>query len=218
MVWVAERPPLEGDAAAPLLMSIRHALEVLDSISPLIRQGSADPAKIPLRALIESVFGIKYMLQEDLERRSMCFMVWHAHHRRNTYEKLDPRTERGKQFKAIIDADRVAGDMNLAGIPDVTPAIENIDSLLSRPEYEEGEQEYQRLRASGRRNPSWYEFFDGPRKVEQLARAVGMPAVYEVIYRAYSGQTHGTDIIHGKISSGGPGESRIVQLRWPEEA
>ena len=218
MMWVAERPPLEGDAAAPMLLSIRHALEVLDSISPLIRQGSADPAKIPLRALIETVFGIKYLLQDDLERRSMCFMVWHAHHRRNLYENFDSRTERGKQFQAVIAADRVAKEMNLSGIPDLTPAIENINRLLARSEYEEAEREYQRLRRSGRRNPSWYEFFGGPRTVEQLARAVGMPAVYEVIYRAYSGQTHGTDIIHGKISSGGPGESRIVQIRWPEEA
>lgn len=63
----------EEDIAPTMLL--RHFLDVLDSISILIKQSCPDPAKLLLRGALETHFSLGYLLAEDTYNRSMAFFV-----------------------------------------------------------------------------------------------------------------------------------------------
>jgi hypothetical protein len=46
-----------GDETAPITLSLRHILELLDSVSINIRNACVDPCKLLLRGALESFFG-----------------------------------------------------------------------------------------------------------------------------------------------------------------
>jgi hypothetical protein len=212
MKWCAEAA-VGGEEQAPLLLSLRHGLELLDSISILIRQSSVEPCGVLLRALLEVLFGTQYILQADIKRRAMSFMVCYVHERLKWFARLDPTTDQGKQLRAQVKKDRLAGKMEIPAPPELQRWIANGGGLLQCPAYLEAEKEYQRLRSAGHSNPNWYSLFKGPKSIEQLAERVHLQAMYAILYRVLSGPAHGTEIIQGKLSKGS-----IVQIRLPTEA
>jgi hypothetical protein len=147
------------DEIAPLMLSLRHALELLDAVSILIRQSSIEPCKVLLRALLEVILGVKYMLQADTDRRALSFMVWNIHHRYKVLEKLDKNLPQGSEFA------RKTG-LDLPNDPDLLGRRQALASVLNKPLFREAEAEYQRIRAAGKKNPSWYSFFGGPSSIE----------------------------------------------------
>jgi hypothetical protein len=208
-----------GDETVPVTLSFRHILELLYCVSLNIRRSLVDPCKLLLRGALESFFGVAYILEADTNRRSMAFMATYANQRMKTYRKLDPSTDQGKEFARLIKKDRIAANMVLTVPPSlVRSSIANLESLLKRPEYKDANAEYQRMRKTGTKNPYWYSLYGGPKNVEKLADHLGLVAMYHILYRQWSSSTHGTDIIHGKISQSETGHGAILQLRLPTEA
>lgn len=80
-----------------------HVVEALDAIAILLRCCSVDPAKVILRSEMEAMFGLTYMGQSDSERKSIQYLVGHAHARIDWYKRLDPTTEMGKQLSAELN-------------------------------------------------------------------------------------------------------------------
>ena len=121
----------------------------------------------------------------------------------------------GKQLAASLEGSPVE-NVSVEERFDLEEARENLDSLLKREKYRKAEAEYQRLRDEGRRNPDWYEFYDGPRSIEQLAREVDMEHWYQVLYRQWSKSVHATNIVTGNLISAEDGTA-IPSLRQPFE-
>ncbi|HEY0020459.1 MAG TPA: DUF5677 domain-containing protein [Longimicrobium sp.] len=198
------------DEVAPLILSLRHALELLDAVSILIRQSSVEPCKVLLRAFLEVLLGVTYMLQADTDRRALSFMAWYIHHRYKVLEKLDKDLPQGSDFAKRIGLDLPDGHDLLGG-------RQALLSVLNKPLYKEVEAEYQRLRAAGKKNPSWHSFFGGPATIEQVAAQTGFTNFYEVCYRQWSGMVHGTDLFGGHVTVG-PTGVELIGLRNPAEA
>ncbi len=195
MKWCVNATKGAGEEVVPLLFSFRHALELLDSISILVRKSSIDPSKILLRAKLEVLLGTKYILQQDAIRRAMGFMVWHIHKKLKRYQRLDPETQQGKELRKKIEQDFLIKDMKITKPEQLDEMIANIEELLNEPANIEVEAEYQRFRRKSKSNPDWYSLFGGPSSIEQLAARVKMLGIYESLYRDFSGPTHGTDIL-----------------------
>ncbi len=177
-----------------------HAVEALDSVGVLVRNCCIDPAKVLLRSLMEAMFGIKYMTQGDSERKAIQYVVAHAHARIDWYKKLDPTTETGKQLRAQIDKDATFRGLGIV-VLDTTAQIDNLERMLARDEYVVVEAEWQRMRGQKGGRIRWYSLFDGPKRVDELAAAVGDNAWYEVLYRFYSGEIHATNAIESLHST-----------------
>ena len=208
-----------GDETAPITLSIRHILELLDSTSISIRNSCVDPCKLLLRGALESFFGVAYILETDTTRRAMAFMATYANQRLRTYRKFDPTTQQGTEFRNLLKKDRLAGDMVISlSHSFVESAITNLEGLLRRPEYIEANAEYQKQRKTGSSNPYWYSIYGGPRNIEKLADHLKLSAMYHILYRQWSSATHGTDIIQGKISPQSDGKAAILQFRLPTDA
>ncbi len=207
-----------SDEQLPIMLMFRHFIELLDSISILIKHSSPDPAKLILRGALETYFGIEYLLEDDTHNRSMAFLVWHTRKNLKAYSRLDSTTQSGKQLTKTLEKDKVTGDLDFLDVPHLDKAIKNLESLIQRPEYADANKEYDKLIASGEKKPQWFRLFDGPKNVEQLADHLNLQSFYEILYRNYSGPTHGTDIIQGKISESVSNGVDIVQIRNPKDA
>jgi Family of unknown function (DUF5677) len=103
-------------------------------------------------------------------------------------------------------------------IPRLAAAIDNLESMLRLPLYQQAEAEYQRLIGQGEKNPPWYRLFNGPRSIDELAKRLNLSSFYEVLYRDWSGPTHGTDILQGKIFRNATDTVDFVQIRYPKDA
>lgn len=207
-----------GDDNLPIILSLRHFIELIDSVSILVKKSSIDPCKLILRGALETYFSLEYLLEKNTPQRSMAFLVWHTHKKLKTYYRLDNSKQESKSLANAIRNDKLLSDFQLPAIPDIQNAIDNLQSLLKEPHYLEGEAEYQRLRASGEKNPTWYRLFDGPKKIEDLAKYLNLSSLYEMLYRDWSGPTHGTDIIQGKIFGNDANSVDIVQIRYFKDA
>jgi Family of unknown function (DUF5677) len=211
--WFNESVAGRTDEVAPIVVSFKHLLDMLDAISVLVRNSIVEPAKIHLRSALESAMTIEWILQDDSERRAMAFMVWNVHQELKFIQKIDEQTPQGKQFKQKLIGTAVE---NVQAPPsvDIEKARQKLEALLLRPKYREAEEEYKRLIALKERNPSWYRLFDGPKNLEELASKVGMVEWYEVLYRQWSGIVHATDLLSGKIKTTG-GKTLIQKMRYP---
>jgi hypothetical protein len=178
-----------------------HAVEMLDSVSILLRQASTDPAQINLRSMMEAVFGVLYILESDQERRGLAYQVADAHARIDAHRRVDPKTPEGVKFRQAI-----AGDKSMGGFSfppeDSTPKVQAIQKMLARSEFHAVEAEWQRLKSLPRwkqYNPPWHALFNGPETVRQLADRLGRPAWYRILYSSFSGEMHAgnaLDIVH----------------------
>jgi hypothetical protein len=206
------------DDNLPITLSLRHFIELIDGASILIKKASVDPAKLLLRGALETYFGLEYIFEKDTKQRCMSFLVWHAHKKLKTYRRLDNSTQQGKQFEQAIRKDEILSDFSLPTIPQLAAAIDNLENLLKLPLYQQSEAEYQRLVGQGEKNPPWYRLFNGPKKIEELAKQLNLSSFYEVLYRDWSGPTHGTDILQGKIFRNATETVDFVQIRYPKDA
>lgn len=211
----------DGDENAPLFLSFRHILELIDSISFFIKESYVDPCKTILRAILESVINIEYILERDTEKRSMNFMVCYNHNRIKLYEKMDPNSDAGIEYRNAIESDKIINKMKIPDFPH-EKAIKNLEDLLKKPRYEAAEAEYQRImqmpRRERRRYKQWYSMNDGPTNLRELAERVELLGFYEILYRSWSGYIHGLDIIEGKLSRAPDGKAEIIQIRSPRDA
>ena len=202
----------------PITLSLRHYIELIDGTSILVKKASVDPAKLLLRGALETYFGTEYIFEKDTKQRCMAFLVWHAHKKLKTYKRLDSSTEQGKQLEQAIKKDELLSDFSLPTIPKLAAAIDNLENLLKLPLYHQAEAEYQRLVGLGEKNPTWYRLFNGPNNVDELAKRLNLSSFYEMLYRDWSGPTHGTDILQGKIFRNAIDTVDFVQIRYPRDA
>lgn len=85
-------------------------------------------------------------------------------------------------------------------------------------QYQSAEIEYQRIITSEKKVKQWFQLFSNIKTVEQLAIYLNHQALYEIMYRSWSGPIHGTDVLHGKLSSSSEGIAQIVQIRYIKDA
>ena len=216
MKWESEKKLVGDENIVPLLF-LRNIIETADAISILIKNSSIDSSKSSLRSLLENVFGLEYLLENDTKNRSLAFIVWITHKDLKFYEKLDGNTQVGKQFKTELKKDSLIQNLDLTDQIEYLFAKENSEELLKLPIYIEIEKEYQETETKNK-NPNWYSLFSGPKNIEQLAKHLNHNVMYEVMYRGYSGNVHATDIYKGKLFPNSDGTIDIIQIRNPKDA
>lgn len=193
-----------------------HGIEMVDGISILVRRGAIGPAIPVARSLMEGTLSLEYVLQADAERRAIAYQVQHMHAQIDFCRKLDPTTEAGKQFLAVLKKDRTLGGATFGAMDSTTP-VEKVLAILGTEEFRPVEEEWKRVRGERGGKVWWYSLFNGPRNIEGLAAALNKHAWYEVLYRRYSEDVHATDALsslHRKIAGG----LAYRPLRYPTEA
>ncbi len=200
----------------PVLVSYLHVIEMTDGIEVLVSQSCPIPAIPLLRSSFEAQLTIDYILEADYQRRSFAWLVCYVHDRLSSYEMLDPSHQRGEDFAASISVDEISGFFSFPQFPDLPNAIQNLKSLLGKPNYQLVESEYQRVKRKNKRKPEWYSLFGGPNNLRELSRHTGHAAKYDGLYRYWSRIIHAGDLSRflTRTSEGSPA---FEPLRNPKD-
>ncbi|MGO9117243.1 MAG: DUF5677 domain-containing protein [Desulfomonilaceae bacterium] len=194
---------------APLML-YQHIIEMADGLESLISNSCSGPAVPILRSILEALLSLDYMLQRDYERRSLSWLCLHIHKRIESYELLDPTTDRGKQLKKTLENE---GDSSAAGFS-LSKNVQRLKGLLAGA-LSAIEDEYQRQKKSRKRTPNWYSLFDGPTDLRRLADKVSRAGFYDLLYRQWSSVMHATDASRF-LSQTSDGAAAFHQIRNPE--
>lgn len=209
-----------GDEDIVVLLFLRNILDLGDAISVQLKNSAVEPCKPLLRTVIETVFGLEYLLEKNVRKRALSFIVWNTHKRLKFYERLDTSTQIGKAFKQELEKDFIyknGGVEKHFENQEVTRLKENDEDLLKEPKYSKIEEEYQNT-LKKIKNPNWYSLYNGPRNIEQLAKHLNHHASYEVAYRGLSDSVHGTNIFFNNLVKLENGNVDIAQLRNAKDA
>lgn len=206
---------LKGDEHAPILLTFRHILELLDTIAVLLRSSCLDPCKLVLRALFECTLTIEFIFKNKTEQRGKDFLIWYEYRKLNFYRRHNPKDELYKQFSSEISKDRLGKRIAIVEIPNIEQEIEAIRATIDHPSFSESKAEYERYKKEKGTPRYWYNLHDGPKDIEQLAKLLKKNAFYETLYRHWSDFTHGTDILRNKLSISEAGEVSFSQIRLP---
>jgi hypothetical protein len=215
----AATKPGEGHARATLMLLVRHATELLDGVAILVRASAIQASQPLVRGLFETFLAVEYIASADTENRALAYQTAYAHARIALYERLDEATLPGKQLRGTLTKDKDVPNFDIDRIGfDATSAKKNLDNLLAEPEFAPIEQEWQNIRAGGRRGAiPWFSFFGGPRNLEELAGQLGHIAMYEFLYRSYSGTVHAENVMRFAVPDAN-GKAAMLGLRHPLEA
>jgi len=166
-----------------------HTIEMVDGVEILISQSCPTPAIPLVRSAFEAQLAMEYILETDYVQRSLAWLAGYAHERISGYERLDPSTQKGKQFQSGKEKDAVAQGITLPAPQYIQHAIARLQNLLSSPQFQPVEAERKKAKST-----KWHQLFDGPRSLETLAGHLNHGAVYDFLYRSWSLTTHASDV------------------------
>lgn len=209
-----------GDENAVAFLMYRNILELIDSISVLVRNSCTEPCKILLRSLFESFLNFNYLIEKDFNLKGMDFLVCYRHDEINVLRRFDPKDPEYKKYQEKKAKDIIVKNIPQKPVPDVSERQESLRKIFEHQSYKESSAEYEKYKAGhkGRPPKKWYSMRGGPNDVYNLADYLGFPAQYEVLYRSWSGLVHGTDIVNEKLFIVEQGVASFAQLRYPSDA
>ena len=217
--WCIEKKT-RGDENAVASLMYRNILELIDSISVLVRNSCTEPCKIILRSLFESFLNFNYLLEKDFNLRGMDFLVCYRHDEINFLRRFDPKDPEYNKYQEKKSKDIIIKDLPKKPDPNVSERQESLRKIFEHPSYKESSAEYEKYRASHKGNPPRNGIACGadPNNVYELADRLGFSAQYEILYRSWSGLVHGTDIVNEKLFIVETGVASFAQLRYPSDA
>ena len=210
-----KNPKSTGEENIPPLMLLRHFIDLVDSISVLVRQSCCDPTQILMRAAFEAKISLDFLLEKDSIERANAFIFSDLLRQISTLGKFDSSTDEGKELKKTLAKEGLSSQakINISIAKNHKKSLENI---LLQSKFTALLAERDRLKSLKLKIPSWYGFFGGPKNIQELATSLGQRSAYELLYRTWSGSAHASDIYQGKISKMSDGGVGIVQLRNPQ--
>jgi hypothetical protein len=214
LIW-DDQPKTDGEENVPPTMLLRHFLDVIDSISILVREATGDPPKILARAAMEGMLYLEYLFEKDTYNRSMAFLVADFLKLIKTVKSLHPTTNEGKSSYKVFKEENLLSRLDIIESSELDKFIASKERLLKMPQFVGAYNEYERLKLKGEKNIKWHRFYEGPGTIEGLAKYLKEWSLYQIMYRKWSGSVHGSDIYLGKLTSTeDEGRVDIVQLRF----
>ena len=194
------------DEPLPTLVSYHHVIGLTDGIEVLIAQSCAIPAIPLLRSSFEALLTMEYILKEDSQRRAFAWLVCYVHTKIKMYEMVDTSHQRGKEFLAALAKDGLDKYMDFQSPPNITKAIQNLQSLLCNPNYETAEEEFQRVKSIRKRPINWYSLFSGLGNLRELSIYLNRWSEYDLLYRYWSNIVHVGDLSYflSRTKTGSP--------------
>ena len=203
--WVLEAS-MKDNSEDPYLISpivcLRQISEFADGANILIKNNSNDSATVVIRSLFEVELGLRYMLKEDYEKRSLCFLYYY--HKKKEFELLRGKIGTKEHFdliKVMEEDKNVSKDLiealksNTSGDSD----LEMVQTTLNNEVYKEISEYYNNPKNKKKRK-NWFSLLNGPENISELTKNLGMHSQYSINYTLWSQISHGIDIVHNNIS------------------
>jgi hypothetical protein len=168
---------------------LKHVVTMLDAIEILISQGSIFAAHVQVRSLFETRLYLKWILENDTERRARQFYVWHHRHVAIWAKRSIPGTPEHKRFHLVCDG-VLDSDKNNEVEKEALQQLNEIENLLADPKYVEITKEFDRRKKPNRDYDVWWYQPWGPNNIADMAGKMGLSGEYIIFYDIFSRATH----------------------------
>lgn len=183
----------DGDANLGILPPFHHIIEMVDGVQVLLAESGVAASLPVLRSAFEALVGIKYVLKENSENRALCYVVADLKDRIRWYDSMDPRTDRGTQYRQDIGL-KDNPDYPIPPLDEVERGRAQIEGLLEQPLFRPHSDEYERTRRARKGIPPWFSLYEGPRNLRELTRVTGDLDDYVILYSHWSKTAHAVDL------------------------
>ena len=181
-----------------VLMLYQHLVEMTDGVEVLIAQSCPTPAILLVRSSFEALISIEYILEADYARHSLSWFAGYVRQMLVSLKALDSSTTEGQDFQNAIQDDAWLDSDIMTRLDsfelETSEDITNLHKLLGKPQFQAIEEEFANYKRKRKRRPEWYQLFDGPTNLRNLARHVRRHAQYDFLYRKWSRITHAQDM------------------------
>lgn len=202
----------DGDVNLGILIPLHQMIEMADGIQELLEESCVVAAAPLLRSMLEGSASLRWVLEEDTQRRALAYVVSDLRERVRWYRRMDPDTVEGAAFRndlRLAESD----DFPFPEISTIRTRRESLEQALQDEPFLEVTAEYERIEAGGGRVRNWYQLFDGPSHMRDLTRRTGQLRDYEILYRTWSSTGHVQDL--DRVISGDDQGPTISVIRAP---
>jgi len=219
LAWTFEKVH-KGDHHIAVFSFYRRSLELLDTISILIRNSCISPSRVILRSLFEVMLSLEYLTQRDLAQRGRNYIISLKHKEHDYLRKFLKGDPLHREYLNKYKNDNLLKNVKIPEYPNIEEAIKAKKRLIDSEFYSDSETAYQAIksRRDGKNPKWWFNLHNGPNDICDLATKMGRPAQYEVMYRNWAGYAHGTGGMDEQVEIEKKDEIAIPQLRLPEGA
>ncbi|MFC2048322.1 DUF5677 domain-containing protein [Chloroflexota bacterium] len=186
----------EKEEASPIFALYTHIIQMADGTQVLVSSGCGTPGNLLLRSSFEARLSLKFLLEQDTDKRAIAWLVKYYDDEIAYLEMMDPTNPKGREFRKKHENDyiyRVTGPP--PSLPGITGNIARIQTVLNLPKYADVYEEYKK-RKRKRQYPEWYSLFNGPTSLKKLAEHFGEGAIYKSLYYSWSKISHANEITH----------------------
>lgn len=178
-----------------MLSFLKHGVTSLDAINLLAKEGAALSCFPHIRSLFEIDLYLRWIFQEDYERRGTAYFVWNLREKRYW---LRCYLEGTSEYAANVDHMRGSPGEHTE-IPHTQEEIQNAiaheTARLALPEVAEVNNMFEQRVSNSGKDVEWYKPF-GATSIRDMAVRLGDEGMYKVFYAQYSQATHGLSIEH----------------------
>lgn len=178
-----------------LLSFLKHGVTSIDAIHILAAKGATLSCFPHIRSLFEIELYLKWLFEEDYERRATAYFVWNLRKERYwslCYLQGSPEQAAHEQHMRGSLGEHVTMH---ASQEEITKAIDHETRRLNMPELSEVNAMFEKSVKSSGRDVEWYRPF-GVTSIRDMAIKLGMEGMYKVFYASYSQATHGLSLGH----------------------
>jgi hypothetical protein len=218
--WVME-VAMQYNPEDPYLISpivcLKQISEFADGANILIKNNSNDSATVVIRSLFEVEIGLRYMIKEDFERRSLCFLYFY--YKKKEYDLLRGKIGTKEHFELIeiMKNDKNVSSETIEALKNNTSGdadLKMVQTTLSKKIYNDIDEYYNNPKNKYNRN-NWFSLLNGPENISKLTKYLGMYSQYSINYNLWSQISHGIDIVHNNITIK-DGYAQILLKRNPK--
>lgn len=176
------------------LMLYLHSIEMTDGIEALLAQGCVAPAIPLVRSAFEADLSLRFILQQDSDRRALAWVMWNLLEGISVNKQFDPSTDDGRAYEAACSSDATMQRLDQSQlVAGARHDLAEYQRRLAAPEFAPLIAEHGRMVASGKRYPKWYSLFGGPKNLRELSRVLQNEGQYLVVYGQWSRLSHAED-------------------------
>lgn len=178
---------LFNELKKPIPALFMQALNLLDAIAILSKNGQADGMKSSLRSLFEASLNLIHLIRSPTQQGVIAYQVSHTHREMKLRQLLDSETIKGKEFQK--EWSKLLPNEKLISIP-IEDSTKNLQIFLERPEIKPVDEEWKRTKKIRKRDPEWYGLYGGPTNLRALSQRLSLGLIYDVLYADLSGHVH----------------------------
>lgn len=216
--------PFAGTHHIVAFSLFRRFIELLDSISILIKNSCISPAKILLRSLFEILLFFEYLIEDRnlYELRAYDYLFFLKKKDIYLYRRFIKGDPLYNEYIKKFDNDNL---LKKPIMPTSKSDINRIREIVRKKQkilnnniyYQRSLNSYKDYEISKKRKPKWwFNLHDGPNDIYDLAKKMRREAQYEILYKNFSGYVHGISDIEEHIEIENSQVS-FPQIRLPRD-